>query len=67
MNINIDPKAKEIHVYTKTITRDKIKNIASNYRNLNDYEIFIHNPEQVESLIDTYEGNVLIDNLGNGK
>lgn len=67
MQINIDPKTKEIHVYSKTITKDKIKSIAHNYRNLGDYEIFIHNPNQVENLIDVYEGNILIDNLGNGK
>jgi hypothetical protein len=65
MDIVIDPKTKEVHVYSKTITKERIKSIVNNYRNLTDYEICIHNPEQKDSLIDVYEGNVLIDNLGN--
>lgn len=65
MDITIDPKTKEIHVYSKTITREKIKSIAENYRNLGDYEIFIHNPKQQENIMDSYAGNVNIENLGN--
>ena len=67
MNIIINPKTKEVHVYSKTITKDRIRSISENYRSLNDYEIIIHNPEQKEDLIDVYEGNINIDNLGNGK
>ena len=67
MDIVINPKTKEVHVYSKTITKERIKSIVNNYRNLTDYEICIHNPEQKESLIDVYEGNILIDNLGDGK
>ena len=65
MDIVINPKTKEVHVYSKTITKERIKNISNNYRNLKDYEIYIHNPEQKDNLIDVYEGNILIDNLGN--
>ena len=65
MDIVINPKTKEVHVYSKTITKDKIRSISNNYRNLVDYEICVHNPEQKESLIDVFEGNILIDNLGN--
>lgn len=67
MNIIINPKTKEVHVYSKTITKDRIKSISENYRSLNDYEIIIHNPEQKDDLIDVYEGNVNIENLGNGR
>lgn len=67
MNIVINPKTKEVHIYSKTITKDRIRSISENYRSLNDYEIIIHNPEQKEDLIDVYEGNINIDNLGNGK
>lgn len=65
MDITIDPKTKEIHIYSKTITKDKIRNISKNYRSLSDYEIFIHNPDQKDGLIDVYEGNINIENLGN--
>lgn len=67
MNIIINPKTKEVHVYSKTITKDRIKSISENYRSLNDYEIIIHNPEQKDDLIDVYEGNINIENLGNGR
>lgn len=65
MDIRIDPKTKEVHVYSRTITKDRIKSISKNYASLGNYEIIIHNPDQVENLIDVYEGNINIENLGN--
>lgn len=65
MTTNIDAKLKEIHVYSKTVTVNDIKNICKKYSNLKDYEIYIHNPGQVDNLMDVYEGDVYIENLGN--
>lgn len=67
MDIRIDPKTKEVNVFSKTITKDKIHSICKNYGSLVDYSIKIHNPEQKECLMDVYEGDVLIDNLGDGR
>lgn len=64
MDINIDPNSKTIDVYVNNISISKLKQVVSRFKSLSDYEIFIHNPNQTTNLIDVYEGNVSIDNLG---
>lgn len=64
MDINIDPNSKTIDVYVNNISISKLKQVVSRFKSLKDYEVLIHNPNQTTNLIDVYEGNVSIDNLG---
>lgn len=61
--INIDPKEKTVDIFVDDITIDELKDVLSHFKEMDDYEFIIHNPEQTTSLISGYIGNVLISNL----
>ncbi len=61
--ININPKEKTVDIFVDDITVDEIKEHLKRFKNINDYEIRIHNPQQTTDLISVYEYDVIIDNL----
>jgi len=62
-SININPVEKTIDINISDTTVNEIKEILNHFKNMEDYEIFIHNPNQSTDLIDVYVGNIMIDNL----
>ena len=44
-------------------TVNEIKSLLKHFVGIDDYEVFIRNPNQSTDLIEVYEGNIQIDNL----
>ena len=61
--ININPKEKTIDIFVDDITIDELKDVLSHFKEMDDYEFRVHNPQQTTSLISEYIGSVLIDKL----
>ena len=61
--ININPKEKTVDIFVDDITIDELKDVLSHFKEMDDYEFRIHNPQQTTSLISVYEYDVVIDNL----
>lgn len=67
MEATINPNTREVHLYVSNITRNEIIEYQKHFKGMDDYEIFIHNPLQEDDLLCTFDGNINIDNLGNGR
>jgi hypothetical protein len=67
MELTIDTKTKQIHIYVDKTTKQYLHHTCKRFEQLDMYEIFVHNPGQKESLLDEYLHNINIDNLGNDR
>ena len=61
--ISVNPNDKTINIFMDDTTVNEIKSLLKHFVELDDYEVFIHNPNQSTDLIEVYYGNIQIDNL----